>query len=102
MPVTSTNSPSSKRSKGRRRAHEETDYAILGDPYTLSFYQPGFELFGYDFFIDQNMTVWLIEINTNPCLSPDAGFMAAAEQMGLSITDVVQRIIQGVPERKQT
>jgi uroporphyrinogen decarboxylase len=33
-----------------RRAHEETDYAILGDPYTLSFYQPGFELFGYEKF----------------------------------------------------
>jgi uroporphyrinogen decarboxylase len=31
-------------------AHEETEYAILGDPYTLSFYQPGFELFGYEKF----------------------------------------------------
>ena len=33
-----------------KRAHEETDYAVLGDPYTLSFYQPGFELFGYEKF----------------------------------------------------
>ena len=33
-----------------RRAHQETDFAILGDPYTLSFYQPGFELFGYEKF----------------------------------------------------
>lgn len=27
-----------------------------------------FELFGYDFFIDQQFNVWLIEINTNPCI----------------------------------
>jgi uroporphyrinogen decarboxylase len=33
-----------------RRTREETDFAILGDPYTLSFYQPGFELFGYEKF----------------------------------------------------
>ena len=27
-----------------------------------------FEIFGYDFIIDCNFNVWLIEINTNPCL----------------------------------
>ena len=27
-----------------------------------------FELFGYDFMIDTKMKVWLIEVNTNPCL----------------------------------
>jgi len=27
-----------------------------------------FELFGYDFIIDQDFNVWLIEVNTNPCL----------------------------------
>lgn len=32
------------------RAHQDTEYALLGDPYTLSFYQPGFELFGYEKF----------------------------------------------------
>lgn len=27
-----------------------------------------FELFGLDFMIDTDMNVWLIEVNTNPCL----------------------------------
>jgi D-alanine-D-alanine ligase-like ATP-grasp enzyme len=27
-----------------------------------------FELFGYDFMIDENKKVWLIEVNTNPCI----------------------------------
>jgi hypothetical protein len=27
-----------------------------------------FELFGYDFMMDEDLGVWLIEVNTNPCL----------------------------------
>lgn len=27
-----------------------------------------FELFGYDFMVDKDLTVWLIECNSNPCL----------------------------------
>lgn len=27
-----------------------------------------FEIFGYDFIIDASGKVWLIEVNTNPCL----------------------------------
>lgn len=27
-----------------------------------------FEIFGFDFFIDSRMKVWLIEVNTNPCI----------------------------------
>jgi len=29
----------------------------------------GFELFGIDLMIDDNFKVWLIEVNTNPCLA---------------------------------
>ena len=27
-----------------------------------------FEIFGYDFMIDEDLKPWLIEVNTNPCL----------------------------------
>lgn len=27
-----------------------------------------FEIFGYDFLIDEHFKPWLIEVNTNPCL----------------------------------
>ena len=27
-----------------------------------------FEIFGYDFIIDSDYCLWLIEVNTNPCL----------------------------------
>jgi len=27
-----------------------------------------FEIFGFDFMIDEDLKVWVIEINTNPCL----------------------------------
>ena len=27
-----------------------------------------FEIFGYDFIIDDDHDIWLIEVNTNPCL----------------------------------
>ena len=27
-----------------------------------------FEIFGLDYMIDENFKIWLIEVNTNPCL----------------------------------
>lgn len=29
----------------------------------------GFELLGFDYMVDHRLNTWLIEINTNPCLS---------------------------------
>jgi len=34
-----------------------------------------FEIFGYDFMIDYDFTVWLIEANTNPCLDESSGIL---------------------------
>ncbi|MBN1143760.1 MAG: ATP-grasp domain-containing protein [Bacteroidales bacterium] len=47
-----------------------------------------------DFRIDQNEQPYVIEINGNPCISPDSGFIAAANQAGLSSADVIARIIE--------
>jgi len=27
-----------------------------------------FEIFGYDFIVDEEFKAWLIEVNTNPCI----------------------------------
>lgn len=55
-----------------------------------------FDLAGYarvDFRVDSAGRPWVLEINANPCLSADAGFMAAAGQAGLSLRDVVERLL---------
>jgi D-alanine-D-alanine ligase len=56
-----------------------------------------FDLRGYarvDFRVDASGRPWILEVNTNPCLSPDAGFMAAAQRAGMSLEDVVDRIVR--------
>ncbi len=34
-----------------------------------------FEMFGYDFIIDDEFKVWLIEVNTNPCLEESSSIL---------------------------
>lgn len=55
-----------------------------------------FGLGGYarvDFRVDVQGHPWALEINSNPCLSPDSGFFAAAGRAGLSFTQMVERIV---------
>ena len=55
-----------------------------------------FDLRGYarvDFRVDREGRPWILEVNTNPCLSPDAGFSAATLRAGLTFPDVLCRII---------
>jgi D-alanine-D-alanine ligase len=55
-----------------------------------------FNMGGYcrvDFRVDEANNPYVLEVNANPCISPDAGFMAAAGQAGLNASDVIKRII---------
>lgn len=56
-----------------------------------------FELSGYarvDFRVDSRNIPLVLEVNANPCLSSDAGFMAAALQSGLTSAETINTIIQ--------
>lgn len=55
-----------------------------------------FGLAGYarvDLRCDESGTPFILEINTNPCLTPDAGFVATAAEAGLSYPDIIARIL---------
>ncbi len=56
-----------------------------------------FGLRGYvrvDFRVDPAGQPWILEINTNPCLSPEAGYAAAVEEAGLKYDQAIQRIVE--------
>jgi D-alanine-D-alanine ligase len=55
-----------------------------------------FGLTGYariDFRVDARGQPYVLEVNANPCISPDGGLVAAASRAGLSQTDLVARIV---------
>jgi D-alanine-D-alanine ligase len=55
-----------------------------------------FGLRGYarvDFRVDEHRRPWILEINANPCLSPDAGFAAALARAGIEFTRAVKWIV---------
>jgi D-alanine-D-alanine ligase len=49
-----------------------------------------------DFRVDEKDNPYVIEINGNPCISPDSGFIAAANRAGLSNKEVIRRIIEDI------
>lgn len=56
-----------------------------------------FDLRGYarvDFRVDEQGAPFVLEINANPCLSPDAGFAAALEKAGITYSEAIDEIIQ--------
>jgi D-alanine-D-alanine ligase len=55
-----------------------------------------FGLRGYarvDMRIDDKENVYVLEVNANPCIAPDSGFIAAALHAGYSNQEIVSRII---------
>ncbi len=61
-----------------------------------------FEVTGYarvDFRVDQASQPYVLEVNVCPSLAPDAGFIAAAAQQGLSYEKVLERILSDARRR---
>ncbi len=56
-----------------------------------------FSLNGYarvDFRVDENNNIYVLEINANPCLSPESGIAAASLNEGISYTGLVDLIVR--------
>ena len=47
-----------------------------------------------DFRVDGNGIPWVLEVNANPCLSPDAGFAAALDFAGIEYTGAIDAILR--------
>src|SRR4051812_42807098 len=61
-----------------------------------------FGLTGYarvDFRCDSQLRPWILEINTNPCISPDAGFAAALARADFSYEAGLQLILEDALKR---
>lgn len=55
-----------------------------------------FKLKGYarvDIRLDEHENPYVLEINANPCISPDSGFVAALKESGITETEAIERII---------
>jgi len=56
-----------------------------------------FDLAGYariDFRVDAMGKPWVIDVNTNPCITPDAGFAATASRAGVDYPELIERIVR--------
>lgn len=63
-----------------------------------------FGLAGYarvDFRVDGQGRPAILEVNLNPCLAADAGFVAAAERAGLSYDAVIGAIVAAASQRQE-
>jgi D-alanine-D-alanine ligase len=61
-----------------------------------------FGLDGYarvDFRVDASGLAFVLEINANPCLSPDAGFAAALERAGVDYGDAIASLVADARRR---
>ena len=55
-----------------------------------------FNLHGYariDFRVDDSGKIYILELNGNPCIAPDSGFIASTEKAGYSKEEIINRIL---------
>jgi len=52
-----------------------------------------------DMRVDSNGRVHVLEVNANPCLSPNAGFAAAVGEAGISYSQMVGRLVSFMAQR---
>lgn len=61
-----------------------------------------FGLRGYvrvDFRVDSDNNPYVLEINANPCLSPDSGLYAAIHQKGYTFKQFIERVIEDIYQK---
>lgn len=105
--------PGKPRIVGERAKWDVESFEYRGTPRTFDFHPAevpllaqlrfqarrcwqAFNLRGYarvDFRIDAQGRPWILEINANPCLAPDAGFAAALDHEGIPFGAAVERIL---------
>jgi len=61
-----------------------------------------FEIFGYDFMIDSDFAVWLIEVNTNPCIEESSPLLKALipRMLDNAFTLTIDKIFPLLPKQK--
>jgi len=64
-----------------------------------------FRLDGYarvDFRVDESGEPWVLEVNANPCLSPDAGYAAALAEAGIEYSTALEALLGAALDRQST
>ncbi len=99
---------------GHRAKWHETSFEYHNTPRSFHFHENDrslveelkrlalecWRLFGLQGYVRVNFRVdlagrpWILEINTNPCLSPDAGYSAALDEAGVAYDDAIRRIVE--------
>lgn len=54
-----------------------------------------------DMRVDGSGRIHVLEVNANPCLSPDAGFVAAAQKAGMTYSDMVRELVNFIEHRSR-
>lgn len=90
------------RNTRRRLEFPDSDSPLLGRLAALAEQcWEAFGLSGYariDLRVDARGRPWIIDVNANPCLSPDAGFQASSAASGLEFAEVVDLLLKAAAD----